>query len=351
MLGIFFYRIIRITVSVCFLLCATAYSLDSLLVSVDGVVKNIACSADGSFVAIADQKRTLLWHVVVVPESKKIGVRFSFALDCLLDGASLAWHSKEKSLMFVNKDRDLLYFACQDRIYLWSEITALGEYELIDALWNVGGNDMIIVSCSKEKSKFVMDEWYKVDNDIHFMVEYSQKFDEIKSPCWNKSGTTFAFIEKGDLILSDRDFDTSALYAWGFFGSDYKKIKTVSWLAGHDNMCVVITDKTGIEILKIRDKNALERLSLFGYNSLSVTTIAVHPIRKCIAAGFKDGIIRIWNLEDLKNPHEHLVINAHVGAVTALTWHPKQDCLFSGSCDGMVGVWDVTEEIQKLSKW
>jgi len=326
-------------------------AVESVKIPLRGPVKDIAFSRDGSLVAIADGVHTLIWRIIKESSAKSLGIRLATEIDSLLPGAILSWHGKEKSLMFVNNDHELLYLACENKAFLWSGVAAFGEYDVVNALWNVGGNDLIIISCLKTAPEYVMDEWYKIDNDIHFMAEYPQKFDEIKSTCWNKSGTTFAFIEKGDLILSDRDFNTDALLAWGFFGCDAKKIKSVAWLAGHDDICAVITDKTGIEILKIKNRDALERLSNFGLCVSSVTAIAVHPVRKCIAAGFKDGTVRIWSLDDLKKPNEYLVINAHVDAVTSLAWHPKEDCIFSGSCDETVGVWDVTEEIEMIPKW
>ena len=326
-------------------------SVDSLKVPLNGPVQDIAFSRDGSLVAVADGVRTLIWHVIKESPTKSLGIRLVTEIDCLLPGASLSWHAKEKSLLFVNKDNELHCLVCDDKIYIWTGVAALGEYDVVNALWNVGGNDLIIISCLKTKPEYVMDEWYKIDSDIYFMTEYSQKFEEIKTPCWNKSGTTFAFVEKGDLILSGRDSVTEALLAWGFFGCDAKKIKSVAWLTGHDDMCAVVTDKTGIEIVKITNRETLERLSAFGLYTSSVTAIAVHPVRRCIAAGFKDGTVRIWSLEDLKKPSEYLVINAHVDAVASLAWHPKEDCFFSGSCDETVGVWDVTEEIQNIQKW
>jgi len=334
------------------ILCQNSlYSIDSLKVPVNGLVQSIAFSRDGSLVAIADGIRTLIWRIIKESSAKNLGIRLVTEIDCLLPGASLTWHTKEKSLLFVNKDHEILYLACEDKAYLWSGVAAFGEYDVVNTLWNVGGNDLIVISCLKTKPEYVMDEWYKIGNDIHFMTEYPQKFEEIKKPCWNKSGTTFAFVEKGELILSDRDFNTDALLAWGFFGCESKKIKSVAWLAGHDDICAVIIDKMGIEILKIKNRDTLERLSSFGLYSSAVTAIAVHPVRKCIAAGFKDGTVRIWSLDDLKKPDEYLVINAHVDEVTSLAWHPKEDCFFSGSCDETVGVWDVTEEISNIQKW
>lgn len=70
----------------------------------------------------------------------------------------------------------------------------------------------------------------------------------------------------------------------------------------------------------------------------SVRSIALHPERRELAAGFSDHCIRIYDLDSLALKKE---FKAHEISVFTLRYHPQLPLLISGSRDARLRVWDI----------
>ena len=81
-------------------------------------------------------------------------------------------------------------------------------------------------------------------------------------------------------------------------------------------------------------------------STAEVTVLAQNPVRKnLIAAGYQDGSIRIWSLDDAWNSGELVVtFNGHKSAVTNLCFDAQGNRLASGSRDTDVVLWDIVSE-------
>jgi len=81
-------------------------------------------------------------------------------------------------------------------------------------------------------------------------------------------------------------------------------------------------------------------------STAEVTVLAQNPARKSIlAAGYQDGSIRLWKLNDSWNDGELVVtFNGHKSAVTQLCFDDQGNRLASGSRDTDVVLWDIVSE-------
>ena len=73
-----------------------------------------------------------------------------------------------------------------------------------------------------------------------------------------------------------------------------------------------------------------------------VSAVALSPDERLLAAGCKDGTIRVWSVEgqELLTPDPP---GNHTGAVTDLLFSPDGAVLYSASADGTMEVWGLAE--------
>ena len=103
-----------------------------------------------------------------------------------------------------------------------------------------------------------------------------------------------------------------------------------------------------IESIKVWNVKTSALLTIL-YDSPStaeVTVLAQNPARNSIlAAGYQDGSIRLWKLNDAWNGGELVVtFNGHKSAVTQLSFDDQGNRLASGSRDTDVVLWDIVSE-------
>ena len=78
-----------------------------------------------------------------------------------------------------------------------------------------------------------------------------------------------------------------------------------------------------------------------------ITALAKHPQNECLAVGFNDGTIKLYNETDsnsMFDSEENIVFNGHKSAVTCLVFDLEGHKLASGSRDTNIIVWDVVNE-------
>src|SRR5579859_2748706 len=81
-------------------------------------------------------------------------------------------------------------------------------------------------------------------------------------------------------------------------------------------------------------------------SAAEVTFLARNPVRKnLIAAGYQDGSVRVWSLNDTCSAGELVVtFNGHKSAITQLSFDSEGNRLASGSRDTDVVLWDLVSE-------
>jgi U3 small nucleolar RNA-associated protein 12 len=81
-------------------------------------------------------------------------------------------------------------------------------------------------------------------------------------------------------------------------------------------------------------------------SSAEVTFLARNPVRKnLIAAGYQDGSVRVWSLNETCSAGELVVtFNGHKSAITKLSFDSEGNRLASGSRDTDVVLWDLVSE-------
>lgn len=81
-------------------------------------------------------------------------------------------------------------------------------------------------------------------------------------------------------------------------------------------------------------------------STAEVTFLARNPVRKnIIAAGYQDGSVRVWSLNDTCSAGELVVtFNGHKSAITQLSFDSEGNRLASGSRDTDVVLWDLVSE-------
>lgn len=72
-----------------------------------------------------------------------------------------------------------------------------------------------------------------------------------------------------------------------------------------------------------------------------VTFLCLNPNGKHLAAGYHDGRIRIWNLNEKKS---QFIFNGHDSAISCLSFNSDGTLLVSGSRDTSIIVWDIVNE-------
>ncbi len=60
-----------------------------------------------------------------------------------------------------------------------------------------------------------------------------------------------------------------------------------------------------------------------------------------VAVGTEDGLVRLWLIEDRKDPVEQALLRGHAGPVTAVGLTPKGDEVVTGGADKAVRLWNV----------
>ena len=103
-----------------------------------------------------------------------------------------------------------------------------------------------------------------------------------------------------------------------------------------------------LESIKIwSTKTSALLATLYDFPSTAeVTVLTQNPGRKqLIAAGYQDGTVRIWQMNEQWNQGELVVtFNGHKSAVTQLCFDGRGDRLASGSRDTDVVLWDIVSE-------
>jgi U3 small nucleolar RNA-associated protein 12 len=81
-------------------------------------------------------------------------------------------------------------------------------------------------------------------------------------------------------------------------------------------------------------------------STVEVTALAQNPVRKSfVAAGYHDGSVRLWKLNDTWDGGELVVtFNGHKSAVTELCFDHQGNRLASGSRDTDIVLWDIVSE-------
>jgi len=81
-------------------------------------------------------------------------------------------------------------------------------------------------------------------------------------------------------------------------------------------------------------------------STAEVTALVQNPVRKnIIAAGYEDGSVRVWNMnEDWNNGELAVTFNGHKSAVNILCFDTQGNRLASGSRDTDVVLWDIVSE-------
>jgi|GEM_PF-798378 len=69
-----------------------------------------------------------------------------------------------------------------------------------------------------------------------------------------------------------------------------------------------------------------------------VTQLAFDPSGRFVVTGGRDGVVRLWDVEDATLLRSHV---GHESAVTALAFHPDSGRYVSGSSDGTLRVWST----------
>lgn len=83
-------------------------------------------------------------------------------------------------------------------------------------------------------------------------------------------------------------------------------------------------------VLESFDFQSRLRLAAFGFSTEVCSSLAASPYRNEIAAGFANGSVAIFSLENHK---PRVVSVAHAAAVTSVDWSSRNDRLFSSSLD------------------
>ena len=91
-------------------------------------------------------------------------------------------------------------------------------------------------------------------------------------------------------------------------------------------------------LISISSLTAMQEVRHFAHTS-KVTSIAISPDNKLIAAGSAHGDIKIWPLDESTEPVK--VLAGHSVSVYHLRWAPLEPHLFSCSADGSVRKWNA----------
>ncbi|MFN0128849.1 MAG: WD40 repeat domain-containing protein, partial [Verrucomicrobiales bacterium] len=112
-----------------------------------------------------------------------------------------------------------------------------------------------------------------------------------------------------------------------------------------DGRLLALCQKVGEEKLSVRSTDDLREL--WQVPSLTERCAAFSPDGKWIAAGERDGAVRLW--EVATQGRVQLKLRGHVATVTGLGFHPDGSRLVSCSRDGQVKVWDWKAEVELLT--
>ncbi len=70
-----------------------------------------------------------------------------------------------------------------------------------------------------------------------------------------------------------------------------------------------------------------------------VSTLAFHPRRGALAAGYLSGVVALWDVSHTASPRAKARTATEV---TATVWHPDGAALMTGDAAGVVTCWDAS---------
>jgi Planctomycete cytochrome C len=108
-----------------------------------------------------------------------------------------------------------------------------------------------------------------------------------------------------------------------------RMVSDVDWAPG--GLLVVASGAPGkFGVLEVFDFKSREQIASFGFSRDLCTCIAPSPYRNEIAAGFADGSIALYSLDNFKVRTESI---PHAAAITSLFWSSKGDRILTASID------------------
>jgi WD40 repeat protein/predicted Ser/Thr protein kinase len=153
--------------------------------------------------------------------------------------------------------------------------------------------------------------------------------------------SALAFSRDGRRLVSGTSRGEGLVWDVSTFGGTVLR-RTGQHISGsdlsRDGARMVITYGRSIEVIETGSPDITHSWQIEADPTEAQRALAISPDGKWVAAGWGDGVLRIW---ELASGQEIASLSGHGGRITALDWSPDGRRVVTGSVDSTVRIWDL----------
>jgi len=193
-------------------------------------------------------------------------------------------------------------------------------------------NGAILASGSSDKTVCIWDA-----HKGTLVKKLSGSLDVIRGVAFAPDGQQLLAVDEAETLHRWRTADWTSLAG---ATSSREKFFTLS-VSRTGSHVAAAGRRESISVWKMEDERLDFSAELLGGHSEWVQSLAFSPQDDTLASAGKDGVLRLWHLEQ---PQPYRTLVGHQGRIWSVAWSPDGARLVTGSADGTVKVWPAAKD-------